>query len=168
MQVREDEILLVHSGKFDENKRTKELINAFSKAANKKLKLVLIGKFDETYRKIVEPLFLNNEQIIYEGWKGGEELLQYLCACDLYVQPGSQSATMQNALCCKCAVMLTPVKSHYFLLRENAFYINNEEEITDILKNLTDKNEIIIKQERAFEIAKNKLDYSVLAKRIIQ
>ncbi|MEE0416000.1 MAG: hypothetical protein UDM11_03790, partial [Oscillospiraceae bacterium] len=41
-------------------------------------------------------------------WKSGADLQEYLCAADLYCQPGKVSAIMQNAVCCRCPVMLYP------------------------------------------------------------
>ena len=41
-----------------------------------------------------------------------EELNDLLCGTDVYLQPGTQSVTMQNSLCARCAVVIDDVPSH--------------------------------------------------------
>lgn len=165
--LKSDDILIIHSGKMNEGKKTKELLQALSKVDNEKIKLIIIGRFDENYKKQVKSLIEADERVLYEGWKSGDELLEYLCACDLYAQPGSQSATMQNALCCECAVMVSTAKSHKYLLGDVAFYV---EDIRDIVKVLTlissDYSVLKLKKEEGFGLAQKKLDYVELAKKV--
>ena len=115
--LREEDVLLVHSGKLTAKKRTNDLIEALIRANTDNLRLVIIGSIPDEQKAIKDTIQKDN-RISYLGWKNPDELLEYLCACDLYVQPGGQSATMQNALCCGSAAMLYPHKSHKHLLGE--------------------------------------------------
>lgn len=167
LNLREQDILLVHSGKMDALKRTEELLKAFLHVPNDNLRLVLIGYLDEEVKEQVEPIILADDRISFLGWKTGAELLDYLCACDLYMQPGSQSATMQNALCCGSAVALFPHRSYKYLLNDSAFWVETVDDMTQLLQNISDNPESLRKkQEAGQKVAKEQLDYRVLANRL--
>lgn len=161
------DILLVHSGKMEQQKKTFELVKALHETNTQNLKLLIIGSMTHDVSNNVMPLIEKDSRITYLGWKNSYELMDYLCASDLYVQPGSQSATMQNALCCGSAAALYPHESHKYLLGDSVFYI----ETVDDMKNLFDtiaKNPSILEEKRAQsnKIAREKLDYRVLAARL--
>lgn len=104
----ENDRLYVHSGKLDALKRTDELLRAFSAVDDPGAVLAVIGSIPEERKSVLLPLMEADRRIRYLGWKSGDELQEYLCAADLYCQPGSQSATMQNAVCRYCPIMLYP------------------------------------------------------------
>lgn len=106
--VGEDDRLYVHSGKLDALKRTDELLRAFSAVDDPHAVLAVIGSIPEDRRSVLLPLIEADKRIRYLGWRTGEELQEYLCAADLYCQPGSVSATMQNAICRNTPVMSYP------------------------------------------------------------
>lgn len=108
----EDELLFVHSGKLDELKRTDELLRAFAAVPDLKAKLAIIGSIPEDRKELITSLMEADSRVTYLGWKSAPELLEFLCACDLYCQPGSMSATMQNAVCAGCAVLSYPHPSY--------------------------------------------------------
>lgn len=165
--LKDNDILLVHSGKLDKLKRTQELLEAFTKTNSESLKLFIIGSIPEEQKNSIEEITRKDKRVFYLGWKSANELQEYLCACDLYVQPGSQSATMQNALCCGSVVALYPHESHKFLLEDKAFYI---ESVTDMINlfNTIAYNREILEQKRNLlcELACKKLDYRQLAQRM--
>lgn len=162
-----EDILVVHSGKMDKMKRTEELLLAFTKAQDTHLKLILIGSLSEDIEHNVLELIASDERIHFLGWKNGNELLEYLCACDLYIQPGSQSATMQNALCCRSAVALYPHKSHIFLLKDSAFYVKTIDDIIQLFCNILEERSLLeSKKKQGYSVAKALLDYKVLASRL--
>lgn len=104
----ETDRLYIHSGKLDALKRTEELLRAFSTVDDPGAVLAVIGSIPEERKSVLLPLMEADRRIRYLGWKTGDELQEYLCAADLYCQPGSQSATMQNAVCRYCPIMLYP------------------------------------------------------------
>lgn len=167
--IGEQDIVLVHSGKMDEMKKTVELVRSFQASANKGIaKLFLIGSMDEYVKENVESSIAQGENVEYLGWKTGEELLDYLCACDLYCQPGSQSATMQNAACCRNALLLYPHQSYKYLMgNESVFWAETEGDMQGIFEQvLRTPNLLTKKRKQSYEIAKEKLDYDKLATRI--
>lgn len=163
----EDNIVFCHSGKMDYEKRTYELLQNFSKVKNSNFRLIIIGVFSkETEEKNME-LINSDERIVYLGWKESNELIKYIAASDLYVQPGSQSATMQSALCVGTPVLFKNIKSHKAYMHGNAFAINDCNEMIKVFEQISEKPEILhYMSEKAYEIAKEILDYSKLAERI--
>jgi glycosyltransferase involved in cell wall biosynthesis len=167
--LEENDILLIHSGKMDALKRTSEILVALQQIPDKRVKLILIGSMDQPTKSILEPMIQADNRVKFLGWKSAEDLMEYLCACDLYFQPGGQSATLQNALCCGCAVAIYPHESHKYLLGDSAFYINDKEDIKNVLNCvLKDINILKEKQKQSFWIACKQLDYKVLAERLYQ
>lgn len=162
-----EEILFVHSGKMNAAKKTESILKAFSKIKNPGIRLVLIGSFPDDIWEKVRVYIEEDERISFLGWKSGEELMDYLCAADFYLQPGTQSATMQNAICCRCGVMLYPYSSHVPFLKENGFYVRNTKEIYDALEKICDNRLNIEKMKLESEkIGREILDYRKLAARI--
>lgn len=165
--LKETDILLVHSGKLTEAKRTKEILEAFSKVNTFNLKLFIIGSVPKGQESFLEEYLEKDNRISYLGWKNADELLEYLCASDLYVQPGSQSATMQNALCCGSAALLYPYPSHKYLLKDSVFYVENSEEMLMTFQKISQNREILEgKRKKSYKIAKEKLNYRLIAARL--
>lgn len=163
------DLLLVHSGKMDKQKKTAEIVEAFLEADLDNLFLIIIGSMTNDVSEELIPLIDKTAKIHYLGWKNAEELLDYLCASDLYVQPGGQSATMQNALCCGSAAALYPHESHKYLLGDSVFYIESIEDMKNLFEQIALDPEILEKKRsQSFELAKEKLDYKKLAARLYE
>ncbi|WP_053360969.1 glycosyltransferase family 4 protein [Bacillus sp. FJAT-27251] len=165
--IAEKDILLCHSGKMDVRKKTYEIISNFSKISNQNIKLILIGAFSEEIKEKVLHLMKNDKRIKFLGWQNSEELLKYIAASDLYLQPGSQSATMQSALCVGTPVLFENVKSHEDFMRGNAFAINKCEEMEKIFNQIIENPNILQEMsKKAYAFSKESLDYKILANRI--
>lgn len=163
--AKEGDIICIHSGKLDKLKRTEEMLSAFTKIKRTDLKFIIIGKveadFENTFQKFLE----NDDRINYLGWKSAKELREYLMAGDLYLQLGSQSATMQQAICNGNVVALYPFESHTYLLGESAFYMKNEEDMISILNNVSWHTLDQMKQ-KSTKIVTEILDYEKISRRI--
>ena len=169
MNLSIDDILIVHSGKMDTLKRTKEILDAFLVVQDKRLRLILIGSMTESVYKLLKPLIDLDVRIEFLGWKNADRLMEYLCASGLYVQPGGQSATMQNAACCGSALALFPYESHKYLMKETVFYISTSENIKDLFIKISENPKILEKiRQKSFKLAQEKLDYKKLAQRLYQ
>ena len=117
----------------------------------------------------LEPLIEKDKRVNFAGWKVADELIEYLCAADLYVQPGSQSATLQNAICCGCPIMLYPHKSHKPYLRGNGYYVKSKEDMKRVFKEiLNHPNLLRTMSDNSEKIAKELLDYKKLAARLYE
>lgn len=165
-----DELLLIHTGKMGPLKRTADLLRAFHAVPQLNARLVLIGSIPDDVEPIVKPLIEQDHRVTFLGWKKAEELLEYLCAADLYCQPGSGSATMQNALCCGCPVAAYPRESYVKLLDYGQFYwIKTQEDMEMVFAHLADApEELSTMEQNAWKCAKELLDYQSLARRLYE
>jgi glycosyltransferase involved in cell wall biosynthesis len=166
------DILVCHSGKLEAPKRTEELVRAFSSVPSDSLRLIIIGSIPDEMKPVLEPLIAADGRIKFLGWKGGDELLEYLCACDLYAQPGSQSATLQNALCCGAPVMLYPHDSYRTFekkwgMEENCYFVRNVNDMASAFRDiLAYYKKLVIMGKNSLKFAEEVLDYRCLAARI--
>lgn len=169
LNLSNDGILLVHSGKLDKLKRTEDILRALIKVPSERLRLVIVGSIPEDMKPVLEPLIEADKRVNYVGWKTADELMEYLCAADVYVQPGGQSATMQNAICCGCAMVLYPHKSHEPYLQGNGYYVKNIEDIKRVFQEIDDNPSVLKKMsENSMKIARELLDYRKLAARLYE
>lgn len=156
-----DEILMMHSGKMDKNKKTLELIEAFCAVEDKKAKLIIVGRIEDDIINEFNKLIKGNTRIYYVGWKDGNELKNYLCAADLYCQPGTVSATLQNAICCKCPCLSYPDETYikYFDMG-NFFWVKNKKDIEQVFKEIKyRKIDLESMSSKSETFAKKFLDY---------
>ena len=165
--LKEKDILFLHSGRLDSKKRTCELLEAFSKVKNNEFRLAIIGSFSSDTEEKAKRLIESDKRVLYLGWKSGSELINHLCACDMYLQPGTQSATMQNAICTGCPVMLYPYDSHRPYLKDNGFFVQTVEDMIDVFLKI-ESNPSIIEDMRvaSYKVAYDILDYKKLAARL--
>ena len=168
LNLESDELLLVHSGKLDALKRTKELLEAFAAVPELKAKLAVIGTIPEEDRAELIRLMESDSRVMYLGWKKSSELLEYLCACDLYCQPGSVSATMQNAICCGSPVMAYPHGAYTEKLDYgNILWVKTKKDMEGVFHDL-ERKQINLETLRcgSEKCARELLDYRVLAARL--
>lgn len=161
--ISEGQLLFIHSGKLTAQKRTEDLIEAFIKSGVNAV-LVIIGSIPDERKLVLEPL-IDEERVRYIGWKRADELFMYLCAGDLYCQPGSVSATLQQAICCTLPVLSFP---HDEYLHINSFYHNflfakTTEDFEMVFSKIND-GEIDLHElkDRTEQCAKKVLDYATL------
>ena len=103
----------------------------------------------------------------YLGWKQGEQITELLNAVDVYCQPGTQSASMQNAMCCGCALVLYPHLSYQVYLHENGYFVETEEDIVTAFKDIAlYPNRINQMKKKSYAFAEKYLDYRKLAARL--
>jgi glycosyltransferase involved in cell wall biosynthesis len=164
-----DEIVFVHSGKLDRAKRTRELLEAFSRVPDAKFRLIILGSVPSEERGEMQKRFAADSRIVYLGWKIGAELVEHLCAADCYVQPGTQSATLQIALCCGLPIVVRPYPSHSIYLVDNGFFVETIDDIVDIFSIVSENPSILDEMSKnSYKLARRILDYRVLASRLTE
>lgn len=169
LNISANDILIVQSGKMDKTKKLIETLRAFNSNRDERLKLVIVGHIYDDILDEANIIINSDKRIHYVGWKSASELKEILCAADIYIQPGTQSATMQASLCCRCSVILHNYPSHRYLVNEdNGWLINNKSELEKVLMNLSNisNNKIETMKVNSLQVAKRWLDYNVLASRI--
>lgn len=167
--VSSNDILIIHSGKLDRLKRTQDILLALRGTPSENITMVIIGSIPDNMKSVLEPLIEADKRVKYLGWKTSEELRRFLYAGDVYVQPGSQSATMQNAICCGCAIMLYPHKSHEPYLKGNGYYVESIDDMRQVFRELTSRPDMLkTMSANSLKVARNLLDYRKLAARLYE
>ena len=166
--LEENDRLYIHSGKLEAPKRTDELLRAFSAVGDPHAVLAVIGSIPEDRKSVLLPLIEADSRIRYLGWKTGEELQEYLCAADLYCQPGSVSATMQNAICRNTPIMSYPHLAYTAALDYGQFFwVRNQADMEQIFTKIkADPAVLIPRAAAARRCAEELLDYRTLAARL--
>lgn len=166
--LKKDELLFVHTGKLDAAKRTKELLQAFSEVRQLNAKLIIIGSIPNSMKDILFELIDADDRVEYLGWKSAEELTDYLCASDLYLQPGSESATMQNAVCANCPVLCYPHESYLNGYDYgNIIWAKTQDEIAECFEKIAHgKIDLGVLSKYSSKCACELLDYKRLAERL--
>jgi hypothetical protein len=159
------DVIFIHSGKLNAQKKTEEVVDAFEQVNGRNQKLFIVGKIEDSLAEI-EARVARNANMHYVGWRVGEEFEELLLAADVYLQPGTQSATLQHAICCGCAVCIFPYDSHSIYLKGNGFYVRNAADIAGVLGSI-ERHEVDlpVMTEASFDLARNILDYKMLARR---
>ena len=157
--ISDENIVFLHSGKMGKDKKTIELLNAFIKSHNSNQRLLIVGSFSADISEEANRLIDSCSDIKFLGWKQGDEIIKIIHASDIYMQPGTQSATMQNAMCGKNLVVLYPYESHKILLGEKCHYIETEKDMEEFIKSVDMLSNFIEFKNEQFKIAENLLDY---------
>jgi len=161
-QWSDDLRIFVQSGKFDSAKRLLDSLAAFNALANSNVRLVLAGVFMDDIKEQAEELLRNDQRIINLGWLDTQQLTALLVGADVYLQPGSQSATLQMALCCRKPVIAADVTSHRVLISSNGWLVSSKQGLSDALTSaaLIQKSELDVKSAQSAKLAARLLDYT--------
>lgn len=164
-----DDIVLIHSGKINKEKKTLELLEMFGKNNFERFRLLIIGSIEEEYINDVMNLVKKDNRVIYLGWKDGSDLLKLLSICDLYVQIGSVSATLQNAICAGAAVVASDKEVYKYYIDGNGWLIDDLEEFLEIIDKIEKNPNILDPMKKKSEIlCKTELDYKVLSRKMCE
>jgi len=167
LNINDEKILILQTGKINKKKKAVEALSQFIQVKSDKFRYVIAGTLDEDVKDDIMDIIKTDERIKYIGWVDSNEMKDYLCASDLYMQPGSQSATMQQSLCLRNSVIIDNVKSHKPFVNENGWLIDDISDISDILKKISCRPEIINDMsQKSYQLSLELLSYKKLANRI--
>lgn len=162
-----EDILVLHTGKLSKGKRTKELVGSLRLVRSRRIKLLIVGAIPEAEKEELEPLLSSDSRIYYLGWKSSEELIKYLCAADIYFQPGTQSATLQSAICAGTPVAVYPYESHKPYIKGNGFFVSDISDFVKAFEVILESPSILRgMSSKSYQVAREILDYRVLAARL--
>ena len=165
----EDHILFVQSGKQTRQKKLIHTLEAFSGNPDPRFRLIIVGSLLEEIREQAQALIDSDDRVRFLGWKTPAEIRALLCGADVYLQPGSQSATMQTSLCCRCVPVLENIEGHGIYTENNGWLVDTEEELAAVLTEISSGTVDLNRMRDASEkLAREHLDYSVLARRLIE
>lgn len=163
LSMSKDELLFVHSGKLAVEKKTMDILRCLKEFKNKKFKLLIIGSIPngcEDLKREIE----SDERFIYMGWKTSEELMRYVSAADLYLQPGSVSVTLNNTLAAGTPVMVYQHKAYRRFFGGWEIPIGNIEDMTmQFSKVFENPEKLKEKVQYAYAIAHKYFDCKIFA-----
>lgn len=166
LNIPEGSLVFLQSGKITPRKKLLESLKAFLTVKGDDKLFLIVGLLTEAVRADVELLMNEDDRIRFLGWKTPEELTDLLCAVDVYVQPGTQSATMQHALCCGCPVIIDDAPAHKAYLGAGVTLVHDMKTLCDAMTAAASWDHHA-KREGARAFAAAFLDYRVLAKRVL-
>jgi glycosyltransferase involved in cell wall biosynthesis len=167
--VDDKQVMLLQTGKMGRRKKVLESLRSFAQAPGSHLRFILVGSLDEEIRSEVEQLIASDARVRFLGWRAAEELNDLLCAADVYVQPGTQSATMQMGLCARCPVILDDVPSHKPFVDGNGWLVRSADELAAAFRQVeADPVALDAMSGRSLAIAAKLLDYRTLAARVLK
>ena len=162
-----DQLLFLQTGKLDRRKKLIESLRAFQAVGMKDAVFAIAGAIGPDIAGEVAPLIHSQPNVRNLGWIGSDHLFELLCACDCYIQPGTQSATMQLALCARCPVLLDDVASHAPFIDGNGWLIRSNESLEAVFRQIGGDRTLLAKlSEQSLLIARRLLDYRTLAARL--
>ncbi len=166
LNLTDSDILIAQSGKQGREKMLAQSLRAFSRVENPRLRFVIVGVLQEEIRQECETLISADSRVRFLGWQNASLLTELLCGADIYLQPGTQSATMQHSLCCRCAVILADIPSHQPYLRGNGWLVRDEAGIERSMReaSIAIVDKMSLESER---VAHALLDYRILSKRVL-
>lgn len=163
-------LVFLQSGKFDKKKKLADALEAFQKLPRvENIQYLIAGVLQDDVKAEIDALMAKDDRIRFLGWKNADELMQLLCAADVYVQPGSQSATLQNSICCRCAVIVDDVPSHYPFVKGNGWMVHGTEELARAFEAAIDAfqgGRLEQIRVQSLHIARQLLDYQKMAQRL--
>jgi 1,2-diacylglycerol 3-alpha-glucosyltransferase len=160
-------IVFLQSGKMDSSKKLVDSLRAFGKISNPQAVFLVVGRVAEDISEDVRRCMEQDSRIFSLGWKRPEELRQLLCAADYYVQPGTQSATMQMALCSRCAIILDDIDGHNVYHRGNGWLVGKGVTLEQsFVLACCARDSIDLMSRNSAIIAEQILDYRSLASRL--
>ena len=163
LNISENEIVILQSGKQTSRKRLIQSLSSFSRVSDKRLKFLISGSISEEIFDEAMDLIKSDSRILFLGWCSSDKHEKLLCAADIYLQPGTQSVTMQQSMGARCALILDDVPSNRIYIKNNGWLLNNQQSLVKVLRECmtSDLNQM---KQNSFELAKEFLDYNILSK----
>jgi len=159
--------IFLQAGKQTKRKKLLESLREFSSITASSARLFVAGVLDKSILEEADKLIRSDKRIQFLGWQDSSSLTELLCAADVYLQPGTQSVTMQHSLCCHCAVILDNTKAHLPYVTNNGWLVENSVELrTALISAIESDTEGM--GELSFQLATQSLDYRELSKRVLR
>ncbi len=95
-----DDFIIVTGGKLEKRKRIIELIHAFIKSPNPKVKLLIFGSVKDDIKEEWNNIINSDNRIKHIGWVQAKETYKYLFASDLACFPGTHSTLWEETVGC--------------------------------------------------------------------
>ena len=148
-------------------KKLADSLDAFARLEGAHLRFWVAGLLTDETKTDLSAKIEADPRVSFLGWKSPDELNDLLCAADAYLQPGTQSVTMQNALCCGCPVIIDDVPGHRPYVSAGASLVHDPSSLLNAMQEALTWDQTG-KRATALRFAKEQLDYKKLAKRPLE
>lgn len=163
--VANSEIMFVQAGKQTLAKKLLESLRAFAGATN--AKLFIAGSIDPCIHAEAMGLIEANPNVTFLGWQSAAQVTDLLCAADVYLQPGTQSVTMQNSLCCRCVPIIADVPSHQVYVNGNGWLVSDQAGL-ELAVRAACHADLAQMSAQSLDVARRILDYAQLSQRVLR
>ena len=139
LHINETDLVIIHGGKLSDEKKTLQLIEAFSKLDDMS-HLVIFGNPLNEYKAEFLNIIKGIDKIHYVGWLNTKEIYEHYFAADIACFPGGQSNLWQEAITCGLPLICEYQDDLKYLdLGGNVLFIMNSsvEQIETALSSLT-------------------------------
>lgn len=164
--VENSDIVFAVTGRLSKRKRLVDALKAFSVVGSPRFKIFIAGVIDADVREEVTGFIEADSRIRLLGWRDARQLTDLLCAADVYLQPGTQSATMQHSLCCRCAIILKNYPSHFPFFSGNGWLFSDFEGLVAALKEV-EGSDLHAMSNNSYVVARDLLNYDAMALRVL-
>lgn len=170
MDWKDGDVVFMQTGKIDSLKRLDWTLDAFKQVSGRKFKLIIAGLLAPEIEDKLISRIRSDARINYIGWVSPNRLRDLVISADVYVQPGSQSASMQMAICCRKPVILDKAPSHIPLVDKNGFLVESHEDYIKAFIHAAQcsPEQLQVMSNRSAEIANELLDYKKQALRFLE
>ncbi|MBR4314502.1 MAG: glycosyltransferase [Lachnospiraceae bacterium] len=168
LKFNDDDIMVFHSGKINKNKRTDWVVDSINSINDNRVKLVIAGSILNNDKDLEEKILKSNNTF-FVGWLNGEELIKFLCAADLYCQPGSPSITLQTAICCKTPIICFKHQFYSYLYDfKSIIWIEQNMDIANAIKRILLNQDELINLKYYASTNSYRLDTKYLLKKAME
>lgn len=163
-----DTVVFLQSGKFNPRKKLKESLESFQATTDPRFRFWIAGVVDDSLKGYMDKAVQSDPRISYFGWVHSGRLENLLLASDVYLQPGTQSVTMQASLCAGCVVAIADVKSHQPYVKSNGWLLGTQHDLENMFEDISSEKVNLAEMKlQSLSFAKENLDYNKLAARIV-
>lgn len=161
------DVIFLQAGKIDAAKCLLESLNEFVKFSCSNWKYIVVGRLDTEIESRLKKLQNYDARIIYLGWKNGQDVLDCLTGCDVYLQPGKVSALAQNAICMGAAVALRNFGDYKVIMNDNGWLLDQPEDVYQVFRDILEaKVDLKILQKKSYKRAQELLSYKKRTERL--
>lgn len=170
LNITDDDIAIYHTGKLDERKKTREVLEAFDRLEVSDIHLYIIGWIPDDLQPTIDLFCQKNSRIHYLGWKSAEELKRMLLGADLLLQPGNNSNTFIEAICCGVPLVLNDTSQGHFLTRYDNGYLLKGNSVTEIQQGLEEvlQPKCLKELKQNAILASSKFHYKEIARQTLE
>lgn len=168
----DSDLVYIHGGKMNKNKKTLEVIRAFNTLGQSKVKLILFGSVSDDIKVDFNKEISQNSSIIYLGYIDARNCHKYFFASDFAVFPGLHSVLWEESIACGLpGVYGKYTENDHINICGNCVQLDLSAGMSDIarvMQSLNTNNDYFMKMKEAAKLAAKSLSYYDIARKSLQ